>query len=494
MAASMGSVAGGVSVTSFKRTPRSGGGKLVSISGTRPSVRNGQLLVSTGVPSLDHIIGGGLAVGTLLLIEEDKYNVYSHLLLKYFLAEGVVCGHSVFAASAEHDPNDILQELPAPLLDDLYKGKSDSEETSPTTFPQESMKIAWRYQNLPKVEVTPVTTSRFGHYYDVTKTISPEMLQSVHSNCFFLPEETIIDLKPAVCEMTPGYSRLLRAIQSYIQKEGFDGSCPQKRTKNVLRIAIQSLGSSLWGDDICCSDPPRHKHSLTKFLYALRCLLRMSLTTCVITVPAHLIQNKAIMARARNLSDTVVGLESFIGSERETSPLYKDYHGLFRVHQLPRLNSLTQDISGVTDLAFKLKRKLFTIETDPWETGLEEQDEGPGAFKWAFSEEEETTPPTYVATPGLDKPPEARYRVCDITPEEEQARSGVGERFERSGGVGEYQEQKENPEEHPGGEDERYGVPGGQRPREPPCHSPRGGAWLTQVRQRMAVWAGRKSV
>ncbi|XP_078536960.1 elongator complex protein 4 isoform X4 [Lissotriton helveticus] len=363
MAASMGSVAGGVSVTSFKRTPRSGGGKLVSISGTRPSVRNGQLLVSTGVPSLDHIIGGGLAVGTLLLIEEDKYNVYSHLLLKYFLAEGVVCGHSVFAASAEHDPNDILQELPAPLLDDLYKGKSDSEETSPTTFPQESMKIAWRYQNLPKVEVTPVTTSRFGHYYDVTKTISPEMLQSVHSNCFFLPEETIIDLKPAVCEMTPGYSRLLRAIQSYIQKEGFDGSCPQqKRTKNVLRIAIQSLGSSLWGDDICCSDPPRHKHSLTKFLYALRCLLRMSLTTCVITVPAHLIQNKAIMARARNLSDTVVGLESFIGSERETSPLYKDYHGLFRVHQLPRLNSLTQDISGVTDLAFKLKRKLFTIE------------------------------------------------------------------------------------------------------------------------------------
>lgn len=40
-----------------------------------------------------------------------------------------------------------------------------------------------------------------------------------------------------------------------------------------------------------------------------------------------ILQNKAIIARITNLSDTVVHLESFIGSERETHPLYKDYHG-----------------------------------------------------------------------------------------------------------------------------------------------------------------------
>lgn len=39
------------------------------------------------------------------------------------------------------------------------------------------------------------------------------------------------------------------------------------------------------------------------------------------------LQNKAVIARVTNLSDTVVGLESFIGSEKETNPLYKDYHG-----------------------------------------------------------------------------------------------------------------------------------------------------------------------
>lgn len=97
-----------------------------------------------------------------------------------------------------------------------------------------------------------------------------------------------------------------------------------------------------------------------KFLYILRGLLRTSLSACIITMPTHLIQNKAVIARVTNLSDTVVGLESFIGSEKETNPLYKDYHGLIHIRQIPRLNNLIYDISDVKDLAFKLKKKLFT--------------------------------------------------------------------------------------------------------------------------------------
>lgn len=50
------------------------------------------------------------------------------------------------------------------------------------------------------------------------------------------------------------------------------------------------MGSLLWGDDICSSDTPEDIHSLTKFLYVLRGLLRKSLSACIITVPSHLIQ------------------------------------------------------------------------------------------------------------------------------------------------------------------------------------------------------------
>lgn len=63
---STGSIAAAASknnVTSFQRRgPRasstdSGSSRLVSIAGTRPSVRNGQLLVSTGLPALDQLLG-----------------------------------------------------------------------------------------------------------------------------------------------------------------------------------------------------------------------------------------------------------------------------------------------------------------------------------------------------------------------------------------------------------------------------------------------------
>ncbi|XP_041445527.1 elongator complex protein 4-like [Xenopus laevis] len=218
-------------------------------------------------------------------------------------------------------------------------------------------------------------------------------------------------------EVTFNYNQLLDSIQRVVHQEGYDGSNPQslqrpvgraclavggsaplekqiglltrcrnygnrhvitvptivlflcfsflyeqKRPKTILRGGIECLGSVLWGDDICSEERPENQHSLARFLYTLRGLLRTSLSVCVITVPTHLIQTKAITTRLRNLSDTVVGLESFIGSEMEASPLYRDYHGLLHVHQIPRLNSLISDVSNTKDLAFKLKRKIFAIE------------------------------------------------------------------------------------------------------------------------------------
>ncbi|XP_051885337.1 elongator complex protein 4 [Pristis pectinata] len=353
--------------TSFQRRARS---KRAAVAGTRPSVHNGQLLLSTGVPSLDYVLGGGLAVGTLILVEEDKYESYSQMLLKYFVAEGIVCGHSLFIASAKDHPEEILQELPAPLLDDVIETEESNKETEDNSGDitsasalQNSMSIAWRYQNLPKIQTALTSSSRFGHYYDVSKTMSSDLQHSVNCHSFFLPEEVPLDLAAAEFgNMNFGYVKLLRAIQRVIREEGFDGASPQTKQRNILRIGIHSLGSVLWGDDVGLNENPESAYSLTKFLYALRGLLRTSLSACIITVPAYLIQNKAVIGRVAKLSDTVIGLESFNASERETNPIYKDYHGLFHVRQLPRLNCLISDVPDTKDLAFKLKRKLFTIE------------------------------------------------------------------------------------------------------------------------------------
>ena len=39
------------------------------------------------------------------------------------------------------------------------------------------------------------------------------------------------------------------------------------------------------------------------------------------------LQEPALTRRVERLCDTVVKLESFVGSENETNPVYKDYHG-----------------------------------------------------------------------------------------------------------------------------------------------------------------------
>ncbi|KAM6943374.1 elongator complex protein 4 [Xenentodon cancila] len=349
-----------LTTTSFQKKTRS---KLISIPGTRPSVQNGQLLVSTGVTSLDYLLGGGLAVGTVLLVEEDRYDSYSRMILKYFLAEGVVCQHELFVAAAQDNPDDILQELPSPILDDVALHKP-TEHPKLSCEPQDSldaMKIAWRYQNLPKVQSALASSSRFGHYYDVSKTMEPEIRQTAKCHRFYLPQHASPSSTTKSSKLKP-YSALLKSLQEVIHREGFDVAAPMSKSRNILRVGLHSLGSALWGDDLSCHDNPRHSHALTTFLYGLRALLRSSLSVAVVTVPSHLIQNRALMGGITRLCDNVIALESFKGSERETNPLYKDYHGLLHVQQVPHLNCLASQLPDHKDLAFKLKRKQFSIE------------------------------------------------------------------------------------------------------------------------------------
>lgn len=164
--------------TSFKKKASS---KLSQLRGTRPSLYNAQPLVSTGVPSLDALLGGGLPVGSIMLVEEDTFGQYSRLILKYFLAEGVMCGHSMLLASASEDPSEILKDLPAALEgeDDLTAHPTITEEEEENPEP---MQIAWRYQGQPRVQSS--FSSKFGHYFDLTKRMEPSRIDMIHKELF----------------------------------------------------------------------------------------------------------------------------------------------------------------------------------------------------------------------------------------------------------------------------------------------------------------------
>ena len=96
------------------------------------------------------------------------------------MAEGIVSTHPLYVASQDVNPSEILADLPA-----VIKDYSKSEKS--ITNNDEQMKIAWRYQNMKIANSSP--SDEFGHYYDLTKKMDKEFLDS--SKTFFWNEEYI---------------------------------------------------------------------------------------------------------------------------------------------------------------------------------------------------------------------------------------------------------------------------------------------------------------
>lgn len=96
--------------------------------GTRPGI-NGQVLVSTGVAGLDKLLGGGLPLGSLLLVLEDSHSQQHLNLLKCFLAEGVCCKHSLALITGQQ----LDLQAVAEFLPDLAKSSSSAGQVRYST-------------------------------------------------------------------------------------------------------------------------------------------------------------------------------------------------------------------------------------------------------------------------------------------------------------------------------------------------------------------------
>jgi elongator complex protein 4 len=305
--------------------------------GTKPSFHNSSLLVSTGVPSLDSLLGGGIAVGTAIFIEEDAYSTYSTFLVKYFLSEGIMSGHELFVSNGKEDPRKIVNGLPS-VADEAVKVAKESSSS-------ESMKIAWRYQNQPEVESS--FSKQFGHFYDLSKHMDKGRLEEAKTTYF-----------PSQWKGNSlSYDELIRKIQDHVDGSHFGVSEALTGQRNVLRVAVQSLGTPIWNNGVIPSN-----NSLPIFLHKLRALLRQSYAVALLTAPTELLEELGNARDVERLCDSVVRLEAFEGSDKESNPLYKDYHGLFHFVKLPRINAMLPCQPETLDLAFKLKRKRFSIE------------------------------------------------------------------------------------------------------------------------------------
>ncbi|XP_013185728.1 elongator complex protein 4 [Amyelois transitella] len=334
-------------------------------------LKNNLPFTSSGIPSLDHVTGGGLPASSIFAIEEDVLGNYSRVLTKYFLAEGIVCKHDLFIASADEDPAIIVNELPQPTTEPL-----EDDDVSSVGEGIDKMKIAWRYEGLSRVESSFGSNTNFGHHFDLSKHIDSKTVN--RRNITYcdpnINQSTVKGFKNSL------YSTLLTTIQKVLSKKEYKSS--KKNNKNFLRISIQSIGSPIWMALDCDETSERNHYGkdLIKFMYCLRVMLRDTNAVAFISIPSHLFDDDHVMKRLLYSIDNAVRIESFTGSSKETNPVYKDYHGLFHITKLSTPFSLVPFVPPSLDLAFKLKRKKFLIEKlhlppELQETSEREQDD-----------------------------------------------------------------------------------------------------------------------
>ncbi|KAJ2850016.1 Elongator subunit elp4 [Coemansia brasiliensis] len=362
---------------------------------TRLNPHSAQLLVSTGVPSLDDLLGGGMPVGGILMIEEDRQTGYSNTLLSYFSSQAIAAGHKLCVVNADQGV-DLKAQLPGWTTSET----SQVETSASSRKDDEAMKIAWRYQNMPRVDSddTPVGAGSAGSQevpfcdrFDLMLRIQPQAVDQAQVE--IIDESRLFDMANSAKYGGDIYECVLDKISEMIN-DGFSSLKPASTlaaNRNILRIELASLGSGFWSGS--------NSLSILKFLYRLRGMLRYSYAVCMISFPVHLYEESGvrlpIVRRIEHLCDAVIELESFEGTyakpadivarQMKGSTATQEYHGFVHIHKLPRLNSLTASMGRLSllhtgggsanNLAFRLRRKKFSIETYhlPIEGGVSER-------------------------------------------------------------------------------------------------------------------------
>ena len=314
-----------------------------NIPGVSPSLHSNQLLTSTGTPHLDSLLGGGLPLGSLLLLQEDSGGSYGKLLVRYFLSEGLVHNHALLAVQG--GGREILSTLPS-IEEKGEVGKKEKEA-------DEKMKIAWRYQGQSNTKGETTTGSRT-HTFNLLKTVSKDVVDKADTSHINLE-----DLETSEKGWKGSkYAALLSSIQANLG-QGFMLEGKEVPPSKVLRLGIISLGDLGWG---AREDASIH---LPTFLLGLRALLRSSLCVAMISLPSHLHASINLSERLTLCSDFVVELESFDETQTKVGSAYKDYHGLVRLLKLPSLGALCPPphlSTASAELVFKSRRTQFVIE------------------------------------------------------------------------------------------------------------------------------------
>ncbi|KAI2641209.1 PAXNEB protein-domain-containing protein [Xylaria nigripes] len=330
----------------------------IPIPGVRPSPLDGRPTTSSGTASLDNLLAGhsGIPLGTSLLIGEHGTTDFAGVLLRYYVAEGLVQGHQVHALGLHEG---WRAELPG-LSTDV---KSSSKSEAPSG---DKMKIAWRYESLGSAGAArdreaqralgaPNASSAtpFCHSFELTKRLSPGDVKGQ------------IGFHQSMPMPVPG-SQPTSPLKLFIRD--LSSKLANSPPASVHRVIVPSLLSPTM-----YASSSSHPQEVLQFLHSLRALLRQypKSLTAVLTLPLSLYPRTTGLTRWMEL--LCDGVLEFIPLQSTTihkpppsskggSSDDEKVQGLIKIHSLPIFHEKGGGShSALDDQSFSLSRSKGLI-------------------------------------------------------------------------------------------------------------------------------------
>ncbi|XP_054783197.1 elongator complex protein 4 isoform X2 [Prosopis cineraria] len=299
---------------------------------------NGTTFLSSGIPDLDKILGGGFSLGSLVMVMEDAEAPHHMLLLRNFMSQGLVHKQPLFYASPSRDPRGFLGTLPNPrsLEDDKSREHDPNHD--------KDLRIAWQYKKYfcePQLNTGSGNGARHDYCndFDLRKPLERQFFNSALVDCFSTKDLMNLTLLQDQCAtFLAQFSRHESSI------------CP------AGRIAIQSF----------CS--PQCKYSnmewqMLSFIRSLKGLTRSSNAVVVVTFPPSLL-SPSCSKRLQHMADTLLSVRAIPDEDKEMAKLltgYQDMVGLLNIHKVARINTQVPLILEATTFSIKLQKRRFLV-------------------------------------------------------------------------------------------------------------------------------------
>ena len=357
--------------------------------GTRPWI-NGNTLISSGNKDLDSILGGGLCLGTLTLVEEDRFSDHALLLAKYFVAQGVSGQQYCLVVGAEGSKAALEETFVTQLPFDLtYKriqqAQQEQEQKNPalnpipatstrsppprsalSTFPlglqqalptpplpttkiEDPLSIAWQYRKYintspGKGRSSPSSSSSsssnsstFCHSYDLSRAMQTEVLAAAAAPPLLID---LADIADDAKQLQQGNGRNSHTIPNSFSHvyDAVASALQSLPPRTVLRVLLKSFlaKTSAW--------PTSSPGQALLLLHSLQQLARGQPMVILVTLPSCHLSRRQRRLFSR-VADTVLELSSFAAGGREEGREgrpgeFEAFAGLLYVKGLQHINAL----------------------------------------------------------------------------------------------------------------------------------------------------------